>query len=344
MSIAHIVGAAVDAYQKYKSGQDALNWQLEVSSKLNEISDQLSAISSAILTLQETINQLPSEVNGLLLKVTAAQAAGWTNQAMDAAEAARIAGHVTPAQISALWDLVNELAAHEGAIEAGWAYSAYSETFRSFLARVGIYRVLFHSAEGQQDAARAAFAVAQSRKLAFLDAGIRDDENHNGPGRELEIRMSLIRFADPIFDQLERQERGLRIGWFEYNPSGNGLSSSGDPNNTHVKITQEKLVGTKQAGFSTPQGWGRDTLPLASPNPNWGTYFIDNPWWPARTLNNYGTAGFNDRCFGARNETITALNNAVRKHWIHVDTANKLENIVTDLRAIRQHTARLTIT
>lgn len=342
MSIATAVGAAVDAYQKYKSQQDALDWQADVSAQLAAISAQTAAILADIQKLQEAIKQLPSQIDGLLLEVAKAHSGGWTAQAMAVAAAVRSAGHVTPQQISSLWVLVDTLAAHEGTIEAGWGYSAYCDTFHSYLARVGIYRILFHRAQGQQAAAEAAFMVAKSRKLAYLDAGIGGTESHNGPGRELEARLSFLRFARPIFEKLAEQTHGLRIGWFEYDSAGK-LSHSGDPNNTHVKISQEKLVGTIQHGFSAPDPWGRDTNPLIGPSPIWPGYYIDNPWWPARSLNNYGTANFVDRCYGARNESLSALNNAVRDYWVHSDTVKKLDKIVGDLMNIRKHVERLTI-
>jgi hypothetical protein len=337
--IALIVAQAVQAYQQHTSEQDFLRWQADVSQSLHEIDQKLAAIAAAIQQLQESFNLLPGKIDDLLQSVKVGEIKGWTEAALQQVEAIRVLGpKYSPNLVGPLWTLASNLGAHEAALEATWGYSAYGVCTLSFLARVAIYRTVYWK---DRPSAESAFLVAKRRKIEWLTAGVADGPDFMGPGRHLADRKAYKTEADSTFDALEGG-RGFRIGWIEYNSSGNGWTATGEAQNKHVKISQPRVVGSRGSSFECPDTWEKDGGLLNGPTPNWGSY-VDIPWSPARRLwptyqGNLKTIGYD-----ARNAILAALSRNVARYKVTLSSIAVLSPIVEDLAAIREQIEKLTI-
>jgi len=342
ISVIPFVVRAVTAYQEHRSAADFLAWQQNVSESLSDIRSQLGEIARSISRLQESIDALPATFATILEGVEAGRVKGWRESAMETAASIRLVGPqgITPERVGALWVLAQDLAASEAAFESTWGYSSYCLVTESFLARVGLYRILWHK---DPRGAAAAFEVAKARKLAWLDAGLSADSAATGPAKSLSDRRAYQAFAASLFDRIEGGS-AIAIGWYEIEPAPalGGYSVTGNAANRHIKATQPRLVGNRHSAFSAQDRWELDSDYLAGPTPNWGN-LPQNPWWPARRLNPTYTTSGSGGLFGAREHWMEALMANVRTYQRYESSIALLQPIVDDLRGIRDEIKKLTI-
>ncbi|CAN7384191.1 hypothetical protein [Variovorax sp. LjRoot178] len=341
MSYAVVIQAAVEAYQKYSDYTDKQNfiaWQSDVSTQLSKIRDTLAEILQGIGRLQESIDLLPAKFEEMLNTDDAAAVTGWTSVAMETAREIKSNGLAlfNNDRLAELRFIDKNLAAAQMKLEAKWFYTAHGICVLAFLARAGLYRII---AIKEPIQAGNAFDGAKEHILAWLDAGIGGTSDHKGPGRVLEEKTAWNRNAAAVFDPLEHN-RGLRLGWYEFDKDG-ALSSSGAPTNKHLKLSQPRLVGSRDVGFRADDMWERDSKALLGPTPQWGD-LVENPWLPSRLLNGYDT-NINNAGYGFRNESLAHLYKATLQYKANVSPIAILEALVADMVAAATQIRRLTL-
>ena len=286
-------------------------------SKMNDnIVDLLSTVErlvEKINLLHAAIEKLPKDLEKVIIKVHMAKVQAYiriiTDLVTDITQRPLLGnGHlnITADEENRLNQLINSLELEEEILVQAWQYTSYRLVVVSCLVRMNVCAILYKT-ESYKLIAYRHFYSAKRHRLHWMRAGIDQYAPNGGPARTLQALANKHAHEDDIFNKLEANWP-FAIGWIPFigGPTGIKVPTTVEKADSHIKISQPTLAGTRVSGFNAPEGPVWDSEPIAGISPVWA-HIVIIPGAEPGVLYPAFTGYIKDIAFDSRGGTMQAI-------------------------------------